>query len=262
MANAKQVPVVPLRAGGELPAVGLGTWLLRGRKGYDCVRAALDAGYRHIDTASMYGNEAEVGKAMRDSGIDRAEIFVTTKLRPTDAGKARPTLRAGLRALGTGYVDLWLIHWPPRAKAARAELWAEFLAVREEGLCRHAGVSNFSVGQLDEVTSAAGEAPEVNQIHWNPARFDAAALAGHRERGVVLEGYSPLKDTDLRDPALTKIAGQHEVTPAQVVLRWHIQHQTPVIPRSGDRGRIAANIDLFGFELDDAEMSAIDALGR
>lgn len=262
MSDAGAVPAISLRRGGALPLVGFGTWRLRGRQGYQCVRAALDAGYRHIDTATMYGNEAEVGKAVRDSGIDRAEIFVTTKLRPTDEHRARPTLESSVRALGTGYLDLWLVHWPPRRPEGRGKLWEEFLTARGDGLCRHAGVSNYSLAQLDELITATADGPEVNQVHWNPARYDAAALAGHRDRGVVLEGYSPLKDTNLRDPVLAEVAQRHQVSTAQVVLRWHVQHQTPVIPRSGDAGRIAANIDVFGFELDDAEMARIDGLSR
>jgi 2,5-diketo-D-gluconate reductase A len=244
-----------------MPMVGFGTWRLRGRQACDAVRVALEDGYRHIDTATMYANEAEVGKAVAGSGLDREQVFLTTKLRPTDAGKERAVLRASLRGLGTDYVDLWLVHWPPNGNASR-QVWRELLALRDEGLARAVGVSNYSLAQIDTLIKATGEAPAVNQIHWNPPRYDAAVLAGHRERGVAVEGYSPLKDTNLRDPVLTEIAAAHEVTAAQVVLRWHLEHEITVIPKSGDPARIAANLDLFGFSLSPDEVARIDALGR
>jgi diketogulonate reductase-like aldo/keto reductase len=243
-----------------MPMVGFGTWPMHGYQAQAAVAAALTAGYRHIDTATMYANEAEVGHALRDSGLDRAAVFVTTKLRASDAAKAGAVLRSSLRALGTDYVDLWLVHWPPRRQQVSRHLWHDLLALREEGLARAVGVSNYSLAQIDDLISETGEAPAVNQVHWNPPRYDAAVLAGHRERGIALEGYSPLKDTDLDDPVLTEIAAAHAVTPAQVVLRWHLEHQITVIPKSADSARIAANIDLFGFALDADEVARIDGL--
>ena len=144
--------------------------------------------------------------------------------------------------------------------ATSVTVWREFLELRDEGLVRAVGVSNYSLRQIDELISATGEAPAVNQIHWSPRRYDAELLDGLRERGVVVEGYSPLKDTNLRDPVLADIAAAHGVTPAQVVLRWHLEHEIVVIPKSADPGRMAANLDLFGFSLDPAEVSRIDAL--
>jgi 2,5-diketo-D-gluconate reductase A len=259
MSDASEVPAVSLRGGGEMPMLGFGTWRLRGRQACESVRDALRTGYRHIDTASMYANEDEVGRALRASGVDRQEVFITTKLRPADAGRERAALRASLRALGTGYVDLWLVHWAPRGRTGR-HVWHEFLALRDEGKTRAVGVSNYSIAQIDDLTEATGEAPAVNQVHWNPARYDAGFLAANRERGVAVEGYSPLKETDLADPVLTEIAGAHQVTAAQVVLRWHIDHQITVIPRSSDPGRIAANFDIFSFSLDPDEVERIDGL--
>ncbi len=262
MSDTRAVPAVPLRGGSAMPMVGFGTWPMRGRQAHAAVLTALAAGYRHVDTATMYGNELEVGRAVADSGLDRGEVFITTKLRPSDAGREHTVLRRSLRALGTDYLDLWLVHWPQPRTRLRQQVWNELCRIRADGLVREIGVSNFGPAQIDELIADSGEAPAVNQLHWNPRRHDPAVLAAHRERGVVLEGYSPLKDTDLDDPVLTKIAAGHEVSTAQVVLRWHLQHEIPVIPKSADPGLIAANLDLFGFELTPGEVAQIDALAK
>jgi 2,5-diketo-D-gluconate reductase A len=259
MTQAREIPTVALTAEVAMPLVGFGTWGLRGRRGHDAVRSALEAGYRHVDTATMYGNEAEVGRALRDSGLPRQAVFVTTKLPPGSAGRERQTIEASLRALGTGHVDLWLVHWPPGGRA-RPRTWQELLAVRDEGLARAVGVSNYSLRQLDELIEATGQAPAVNQLPWSPRQHDPRLLEDHRARGVVVEGYSPLKGSRLGDPVLTAIAARHGVTPAQVVLRWHVEHGIPVIPKSATRERIAANLDLFGFSLSTEETARIDAL--
>ena len=261
MTEAPAIPAVTLPGGVRMPMVGLGTWQLRGRAGYQAIRAALAAGYRHIDTATMYGNEGDVGRALADSGLRRDEVFLTTKLPSGRAGHEHATLAASLRALGTDQVDLWLVHWPPAARQL-CDVWREFLALRDAGRVRAVGVSNYSLAQLDRLIEATGEAPAVNQIPWSPARYDAGLLAAHRERGIVVEGYSPLKGTRLDSPVLTQIAQAHGVTPAQVVLRWHLEHEIVTIPKSADPGRIAANIDLLGFSLSPAETGRIDAMGR
>jgi diketogulonate reductase-like aldo/keto reductase len=239
--------------------IGLGTWRLRGRAGYQAILAALAAGYRHIDTATMYGNEADVGRALADSGLHRDEVFITTKLPAGRAGRERATLAASLRALGTSQVDLWLVHWPPPARQLCA-VWREFLALREDGRVRAIGVSNYSLDQIDRLIDGTGQPPAVSQIPWSPARYDAALLAGHRERGITVEGYSPLKGTNLASPVLAEIAGAHGVSPAQVVLRWHLEHGIVTIPKSADPGRAAANIGLSGFSLSPGEVSRIDGL--
>jgi diketogulonate reductase-like aldo/keto reductase len=254
-----EIPVADLGGGVELPMVGFGTWQLGGRRAYEAVRNALEVGYRHIDTATMYRNEPEVGQAIRDSGLDRGEVFITTKLPPGNAARARATLAASLRALGTDHVDLWLVHWPP-GRSASVPLWRDFLALRGEGRCRSVGVSNYDITQIDELIAATGEAPAVNQIPWRPSRYDPALLAAHAERGVTVEGYSPLNGTRLRDRVLTEIAARHRVTPAQVVLRWHLEHRIPVIPRSSKPDRIKSNFDLLGFSLAPEEIARIDRL--
>ena len=251
------MPTVRIGDGAEMPMVGFGTWQLGGREAYDAVRFALEAGYRHIDTATMYGNEAEVGRALRDSGLDRREVFITTKLPPGRFGKERATITGSLASLGTDYVDLWLIHWPDRHPGSSPKAWQEMRALRSEGKARTIGVSNFSPAQIDELTTGTGETPAVNQVPWSPSDHDPALLAAFRERGVAVEGYSPLKHTNLKDRTLTEIAAAHGVTPAQVVLRWHIERGIVVIPRSKRPERIESNFDLFGFSLTEEEVERL-----
>jgi diketogulonate reductase-like aldo/keto reductase len=243
-----------------MPLLGLGTWQARGRSAVDAVRRALELGYRHVDTATMYGNEAEVGQAVAESGVPREEIFVTTKLPPSRAGHERATLEESLHALGSGCVDLWLIHWPPSG-GARPDVWERMLELQAQGLAREVGVSNYSVRQIDELERATGRSPAVNQIEWSPALFDPDVLEAHRRRGVQLEGYSPLMTTNLRDPRLVRIADDHGVTPAQVVLRWHIEHRVVAIPKSTNAERIAENAAIFGFELTPSEVEQLNGLG-
>lgn len=250
-----------LPGGTALPVIGFGTWQLRRNTAYESVRAALETGYRHIDTATMYQNESEIGRAVHDSPVDREQVFITTKLRPQDARHARSALESSLRQLGTGYVDLWLIHWPP-GRDQLVPAWRELLAAKDAGLARNVGVSNHSPAQIDLLTKATGTQPAVNQIPWSPAQHDPALLAEHRRRGVVVEGYSGLKNTDLRNPVLTGIAGRCGATTAQVVLRWHLEHDIVILPRSARRERIAANFDLRSFDLTADDVTAIDALGR
>jgi diketogulonate reductase-like aldo/keto reductase len=256
-----EVRMAKLRGGPEMPMIGFGTWQVSGRRGYESVRLALEVGYRHIDTATMYGNEKEVGRAVHDSGIPREEVFITTKLPADRVGRERDTIGASLRALAMDYVDLWLVHWPPRGQA-RPATWRELLQIRDEGLARSVGVSNYTTAQLDELIEATGEAPAVNQIPWSPWEHDPARLAEHRERDVVLEGYSPFKRSQLGHPALARIAAAHGVTPAQVVLRWHLEHGIVVIPKSVTPERITSNLDIAGFSLTEEEVAEIDALGR
>jgi 2,5-diketo-D-gluconate reductase A len=261
MTEAAAVPAVDLPGGVSMPMIGFGTWQLRGKAGREALRSALDAGYRHIDTATMYGNEADVGHALAASGLARDKVFITTKLPSGRAGRERATLVASLRALGTSHVDLWLVHWPPPGRIL-VPVWGEFLALRDEGRARAIGVSNYSLAQIDRLIEATGQAPAVNQIPWSPARYDAALLAGHRERGVAVEGYSPLKGTNLANPVLAKIAAAHGATPAQVVLRWHLEHGVTVLVKSVHPERIASNVEALRFPLDPGEVARIDALSR
>ena len=261
MTSVADQPAITLPRDVRMPLLGFGTWQATGRNAYDAVRRALEVGYRHIDTATMYGNEAEIGRAVRASGVPRADIFITTKLPPQQAGRERQTIAASLGALDTEYVDLWLIHAPP-SRGAGVATWREFLAVRDEGLARSVGVSNYDAAQLDELVDATGETPAVNQIRWSPSLYDPRVVAEHRERGVALEGYSPFKTTDLRHRVLTRIAEAHGVSTAQVVLRWHIDHGFVAIPKSVTPDRIRHNFDVFGFSLTPEELREIDALGR
>jgi 2,5-diketo-D-gluconate reductase A len=255
----RMTKTVNLPDGTELPLIGFGTWQLRPKTAYESVRAALEIGYRHIDTATLYQNESDVGRAVKDSGLDREQIFVTTKLRPQDARHARRTLESSLRLLNTGYVDLWLIHWPT-GRDEFVSTWQELLSAKDAGLARNVGVSNYSPAQIDLLTKATGRQPAVNQIPWSPAEHDPALLEEHRRRGVVVEGYSGLKNTDLHDPVLTEIARRHRVSPAQVVLRWHLEHGIVILPRSSRRERIATNFDLESFHLTSEDITAIDSL--
>jgi 2,5-diketo-D-gluconate reductase A len=260
-----EIPAVDLGQGVAIPMLGFGTWQLQGRLAYEATRHALQVGYRHIDTATIYRNEEQVGRAIADSGLDRADVFVTTKLPPGSASHARATLAEGLKALRTDYVDLWLVHWPPRGRNL-VPLWRDFLAVRDEGLARAVGVSNYSVRQIDDLIEAyeggseGGRGPAVNQIAWSPAQYDAALLAAHAERGVAVEGYSPLKGTRLRDRTLAEIAAKYGVTSAQVVLRWHLDIGVIVIPKSARPERIEQNLDLFGFSLTPEEVARLNRL--
>ena len=247
--------------GGHIPVLGLGTWQSEGSDAELAVSTALQLGYRHVDTATGYGNEAQVGRALTTRGIDRDDVFLTSKLPPDHAGRERQTLAESLVALTTDHLDLWLIHWPP-GKEARPDVWQRFREARDEGLVRSIGVSNYSIAQIDELIAATGEAPAVNQIPYSPVDHDPELLAAHRERGIVVEGYSPLKRTDLDAEPIVAAARAHGVTPAQVVLRWHIEHDVVVIPKSVRRERIEENLGALGFSLTPDEVAAIDTLGR
>jgi diketogulonate reductase-like aldo/keto reductase len=252
---------VTLNNGRELPLVGFGTWQLRGQEAYEATRYALEVGYRHIDTATMYRNEAEVGQALRDSGVPRDEVFITTKIPAERAGREQETLDASLRALGVERIDLWLIHWPP-GRGYSVPMWRELIAARDAGRTGSIGVSNYSTAQLDELITASGETPAVNQIPYSPSQHSPQRLAEHRQRGVVLEGYSPLKGSNLRDKVLREVAERHGVTVPQVILRWHLEHSIPVIPKSARKDRIESNVDVLSFTLDPDEVARIDALSH
>ncbi len=249
----------PLPSGSAMPLLGFGTWQITGPTATEATAWALEAGYRHLDTATVYGNEAEVGRGLAASGVDRREVFVTTKCPPTLADRARETLEQSLEALGTDHVDLWLIHWTPDTGVGE-DLWTDFARARADGLARDIGVSNYSLAQLDALEAATGIRPAVNQVHWSPLLFDADVLEGHRQRGVVLEGYSALRGGTLEHPVVTGIAQRLGRTPAQVLVRWHLDSEVVVIPKSTNRERIHSNADVDGFRLDPADLDALDAL--
>src|SRR5262245_17627505 len=237
--NLPRLPdqAVSLPGGGRMPLLGFGTWQIKGPDAVRATRVALENGYRHVDTATIYGNEREVGRALADGGVPREEVFVTTKCPPHRAGRELDTLRESLELLGTDYVDLWLIHWPGTG-SANVSMWRAFVEARESGLAREIGVSNFDTSLIDEVSTATGAAPAVNQIEWSPLLFDAGTLAEHRARHIAVEGYSALRGGTLDHPAILDIAERTGRTPAQVIIRWHLQHQVVVIPKSVHADRI------------------------
>jgi len=253
-----QIPAANLPGGGSMPLLGFGTWQITGSECYDAVRTALDVGYRHLDTAHVYRNEEEVGRALADSGVPRDEVFVTTKV-PPGAKDPRKTLDESLTKLRTDRLDLWLIHWT-EGESAHEDLWGVLLEAQKAGQARDVGVSNYSPDQIDRLVDATGQQPAVNQIEWAPTLFDAELARWHEQRGIVLEGYSALKNTNLDDPVLREIADAHGVTPAQVLLRWHLDHGFVAIPKSVTPERIEANFAVTGFSLDEDELHRIDGL--
>jgi diketogulonate reductase-like aldo/keto reductase len=258
------VPTLPLRSGAEIPVVGLGTYSLTGRSGTRALTEAIQAGYRLIDSAKGYGNEREVGEAVRASGVAREELVITTKL-PNDEHGHDAALRSfdtSIEALGLDTVDLYLIHWPMPQLEQYVETWKALIRLRDEGRVRSIGVSNFSVEQIERLEAETGETPSVNQVELRIGQTQAELRAFHEAHGIVTESYSPLKHGSAlaKDETVGRIAEAHGVQWNQVVLRWNLQLGTVVIPRSKDAARQAANLDLFGFELDDDEMAALSAL--
>jgi 2,5-diketo-D-gluconate reductase A len=254
-------PAAALRNGGRMPLLGFGTWQISNREAAQATAYALDAGYRHIDTATMYQNEAGIGKALASAALPRESVFVTTKLPPAHAGRERRTLGESLTKLGLDYVDLWLVHWPPNGQAA-PRVWQQLIGAQQDGLAKAIGVSNYSLRQIDDLTEATGVVPQVNQVRWGPSLYDPAVVFGLEQRKVVLEGYSPFKVSNLRDPTLASIAVQHDATTAQVIVAWHVAHGFVVIPKSVRRERIVANAAGARIILTAEEVAAIDGLSR
>lgn len=251
-----------LNTGAKIPQLGLGVWQTpRGEPTRAAVREALAGGYRHIDTARVYGNEAEVGAAIRESGVPREEVFVTTKLWNDDQGadRAPRAFEASLRRLELDYVDLFLLHWPVPGK--RLESWRVLEKLFEEKRARAIGVSNFLVNHLEELLAAANVVPAVDQIEVTPFLQQRETRALCTRHGIVVEAYSPLtKGQRLGDPVVGRVAREAGRTPAQVLLRWGIQHGMVVLPKSVHPPRIAENAALFDFALSPAAMAELDAL--
>ena len=258
-----QIPRVALNDGTTIPQLGLGVYKVADDEAERVVRIALDEGYRHIDTATLYGNEAGVGRAMRASGLDRDDVYLTTKVWNTEHGYDE-TLRAfdeSLRLLDTDHVDLYLIHWPAASRDRYVETYRALETIRSEGRARSIGVSNFQVPHLERLLGETEVVPVVNQVEahpWLPQRELRAFGDAH---GIVTEAWSPLaRGRILDDEVLLGIADRLGVSVAQVVIRWHLQHGLVVIPKSATASRIRSNLDVFGFELDDADLDAIAAL--
>jgi diketogulonate reductase-like aldo/keto reductase len=259
------VPTVTLNNGVRMPQLGFGVFQVPDAETTAAVTCALEAGYRSVDTAAVYGNEGGVGRALAASGLERGELFVTTKLWNADQGYDA-TLRAfdaGLARLGLEYVDLYLIHWPAPARDLYRESWKAIERLVADGLVRAAGVSNFQPAHLRRLLDSASLVPAVNQIELHPGLQQTELRALHAELGIATEAWSPLaQGAVLGDDVITGIAERHGRSPAQVVLRWHLQLGTVVIPKSVTPARIEENIDVFGFTLTDDEMTAIAALDR
>jgi diketogulonate reductase-like aldo/keto reductase len=259
-------PTHELNDGTLLPALGFGTYPMRGGDAVDAVVSALDVGYRLVDTAVNYENEAEVGDAIRRSRVPRDEILVTSKIpgRHHAYDDAIASTKESLQRLGLDHLDLHLIHWPNPDRGLFVEAWQALVELRSQGLVRTIGVSNFTAAQLDQVIEATGVTPAVNQIELHPAFPQERMRAANAERGIRTEAWSPLgkRRAPFGEPAVSTAAERHGVTPAQVILRWHVQLGSVPIPKSAVPERQRSNLDVFGFELDDSEMAAITALGR
>ena len=257
------VPRISLHDGVEIPQLGFGVFQVPPEETQAVVELALDAGYRHVDTAAAYRNEQGVGGALAASGIPREDVFVTTKLWNSQQGydSALAALDASLGRLGFDYVDLYLIHWPVPTKDRFVETWRAFERIHDEGGARTIGVSNFRVEDLKRLEAETETLPTINQVELHP-RFQQAELrAWHAEHGVATEAWSPLAQGDLLDEAtIVQIAERHSKTPAQAILRWHLQLGNVVIPKSVTPERIRENIEIFDFELSDEDMDAIGQL--
>jgi 2,5-diketo-D-gluconate reductase A len=249
-----------LADGTVLPLLGLGVWQVPdGPECVDAVRWALELGYRHIDTAQAYRNEATVGRALTDSGLARDEVFITTKFFPRRSDPLHE-IAGSIDRLGVDYVDLYIVHWP-EGGAVRA--WPGMEAARARGYARSIGVSNFDVGELDRVMAAATAAPVVNQVQFNPSAYREALMRACDERGVALEAYSPLgTGRHLTDPTVAAIADRRGRTAAQVLLRWCVERGVPVVAKSTHRERIAENAQIFDFALSAEDMAQLDGLDR
>lgn len=261
-----KVPPITLNNGVEMPQLGFGVWQVPDAEAETAVATALEAGYRSIDTAAIYGNEEGTGKAVARSGVPREDIFVTTKVWNSDHGYDS-TLKAfdtSLSKLGLDYVDLYLIHWPTPARDLYVDTYKAFEKLLSDGRVRAIGVSNFLPEHLERLIGETSVVPAVNQIELHPHLQQAASREYHAEQGIATEAWSPLGSGKgiLEIPALVAIARKHGRTPAQVVLRWHLQLGNVVIPKSVTPSRIKENIDVFGFALDDEDLAAISALNE
>jgi diketogulonate reductase-like aldo/keto reductase len=249
-----------LADGTEIPLLALGVWQVP--DGPECEQAvswALEAGYRHIDTAQAYGNEAGVGRALAASGLPRGDVFLTTKFHPARRDAAAEVQRS-LERLGVDSVDLYIIHWP---QGGPTWAWDGMQRAREHGYARSIGVSNFSVAELDSLLAVADVPPVINQVQFSPFEYRRSLLDSSESHGIALEAYSPLgTGRHLDDPAVVRIAEQLGRTPAQVLIRWAVQHDLVVLPKSTHRERIEQNGQVFDFTLSDEDMSALDALDR
>ncbi|HLT85459.1 MAG TPA: aldo/keto reductase [Phototrophicaceae bacterium] len=257
------VPVITLNNGVEIPQLGYGTFQVAADEAQRAVETALEAGYRHIDTAAGYYNEEGVGAALRAVGLPREDVFVTTKVRNADQGyeETLAAFEASRRALALDVVDLYLVHWPVPSRDRYVETWRALEKLYAEGAVRAIGVSNFLPEHLERLRAETDVLPAVNQVEVHPGFQNRAVTEASTAAGIAVEAYSPLgRGAALGKEAVTRAARDLGVTPAQVVLRWHLQQGRIVIPKSATPERIVENVDVFGFELDEEQLAAVDAL--
>ncbi len=261
--SVNDVPSLPLADGNTIPQLGFGVFQVPPPDTAEVATRALDAGYRHIDTAAAYENEAGVGQAVRASGLDRNDVFITTKCFNDDQGyeEAKHALRNSLDQLEMTHVDLYLIHWPVPAHDRYVETWKAFIDMQADGLARNIGVSNFQPPHLERLIDETGVTPAVNQVELHPRLQQPGLRREHADHGILTEAWSPLAQGEvLDDPVIVGIAEAHGKTPGQVVIRWHLQLGNVVIPKSVTPERIDENFDVFGFELSGDEMAQIEEL--
>jgi 2,5-diketo-D-gluconate reductase A len=259
------VPTIALNSGHSIPQLGFGVFLVPADEAEKAVSEALEVGYRHIDTAAIYKNEEGVGAAIAKSGIPRDELFITTKLWNDRQSGEQPhdAIRESLDKLGLDYVDLYLTHWPTPEKNTYVNAWTKLIEIRDAGLSRSIGVSNHLPEHLDRLVAETGVVPAIDQIELHPAYQQRDVLAWAEKNGTKIESWGPLgqgKYPLFENPAVAEAAEVHGVTPAQAVIRWHLQKGFIVFPKSSRKERMEQNFDVFGFELTDAEIAAIDGL--
>jgi diketogulonate reductase-like aldo/keto reductase len=256
-------PVISLNSGASIPQVGFGVFQVDPASTKKVVLDALEVGYRHIDTAAGYDNEAAVGEAIAESGIPREELFITTKQRPADqaASLSRQAIESSLEKLGLPFVDLYLIHWPTPARGLYVDSWHALESFAEQGLARSIGVSNFLPDHLDRLAAESSTVPAVNQIELHPRLQQKRTEERSVHAGIRVEAWSPIARGDLVDtPEVNAIATRHDKTVAQITLRWHLEHGRIIIPRTVHKDRMVENFDLFDFTLEPDEVSVLDAL--
>lgn len=262
-----ETPALPLNDGNRIPQLGFGVWRLPEEDAPEVVGAAIKAGYRHIDTAQGYDNEAGVGRAIKEAGVERDELFVTSKLRSSQQGydSALRSLDSSLSRLGLDQLDLFLIHWPAPAHDRYVDTWRALVEAQKAGKVKSIGVSNFLPEHLQRIIDATGVVPAVNQVELHPAYQQRDIREWHRDRDILIECYSPLGGKGsklLEDPVIAKISEAHRKSPAQVMIRWHLQQNMIVIPKSSKPERAAENFDVWDFVLTSEDMQRIDALDR